>query len=167
MLFNKAGFTYDNTELWFTYTGFDYDHNITFGLVDGVVTFYYFLVLSLITFVLNVANVVLLTRIKNKELAKVKRERQLTYSTLIIFGVQCTVMFAYLSFNVQALNVYVFLRFVLAPVTELLYLMPSVIIITYVVPLRKMVFNVFAKTQPPTSVVAANYLGSSGSRMTR
>ncbi|CAD5213553.1 unnamed protein product [Bursaphelenchus okinawaensis] len=141
MLLNPAGFTHDDTQLWFSYVGFDYEKDMTFGIVDSVVTFYYYLIISVTTFGLNLCNVAMLIRLRQKELTKMNRERPLTYSAIVIFVVQLAVMAAYFMFTINFLNVYVWLRFVLSPVTETLYLTPSLIVVVYVPSLRKEVFR--------------------------
>ncbi|CAD5220309.1 unnamed protein product [Bursaphelenchus xylophilus] len=139
--FNRSGFTFDDTKLWFNYTGFDYDHTRTFGIEDAVVTEYFAGTCALLAFICNLVNVCMLIRHKMKGYITGQREINLVLCSTIIFCTQCCVMMGQYMFSMGSFNIYFLLRFVLTIVAEVQYILPALIIVLSIGSLREAVFR--------------------------
>ncbi|CAD5233307.1 unnamed protein product [Bursaphelenchus xylophilus] len=148
ILLNRSGFTFDVTPLWFNYSGYDYDHTYTFGIMDAVVTLYLSLGCAVLAFCLNLVNVCMLIRHKMKGYVTGKREANLVICSTVIFFVQCCVVLGQHIYMSGAFNIYVTLRFIIPPTLEAQFVFPALVIVLSIGSLREVVFSPLFNSRP-------------------
>ncbi|CAD5213991.1 unnamed protein product [Bursaphelenchus okinawaensis] len=141
--FNKAGLTFDNTTLWFNYTGFDYDHTFTLGIVDAEVTQYLSVICALLGVTCNFINVCMLIRHRINGYITGKREVNFVICCTINFIAQCLVAAGQYIFISGIVNIYVALRFILPVTIGSHFVLPGLVIVASIAPLRHAVLRPF------------------------
>ncbi|CAD5232512.1 unnamed protein product [Bursaphelenchus xylophilus] len=136
LLLNPAEFTYDDTKQWFTFVGFDYDHQFSVGYSTSNMTLYFTMFFAVTSFLVNVFNVGLLVKLRMERLINISREKSLMICTFVVFIAQTTVVMGEYFFVTKFFNIYVTLRFLLPPMFEIMFLFPCVISTLTVPPLR-------------------------------